>query len=183
MDTYYVLCKDFSFIGNSVLVCMILNYSDLSLILFSSKLKMFVLLIKLCEWDACEYNWWYVWIPLYNDICCLWMWLVIWWMLLYNNICWSFCTSIWHDKVTGFEMAKYKFGINQIFFKVKHYVVKKSFVYLETNITSVPSVYRNGPRAYDEWNGPISRDIQAHLIERLYISRDASERPNIACHI
>ena len=47
-------------------------------------------------------------------------------------------------------MAKYIFGINQIFFKVKHYVVKKSFVYLEMNIASLHSMYKNGVRAHDE---------------------------------
>ena len=90
---------------------------------------------------------------------------------------------MWHDKVTGFDMARYKSGINQILFKFKFYMVK-ALVYLETNITSVHSVHRNGPRTYGDLNGPVSRDvIRAHLTERLYMSRDAFERPNIACHI
>ena len=79
-------------------------------------------------------------------------------------------------------MAKYKFGMNQILLKIKYYVVKKPFVYLETNITSVHSVHRNGPRTYGDLNGPVSRDVRAHVTQRLYMSRDAFERPNIACH-
>ena len=41
------------------------------------------------------------------------------WMSLYDNICWSFYTSMCCDEVTGFEMMKYKLKINQINFKVK----------------------------------------------------------------
>ena len=116
-----------------------------------------------------------------HDICCSWMRLVIWVDVAIYNISWSLCTIIWHDKVTGFEMAKYTFEINQILFKVKYYVVK-AFVYLETNITFVHSMYRNGPRAYDHWNGPVSRVVRADVAQWLYMSKDAFERPNIACH-
>ena len=173
MDKYYVLYTDFSFIGkpSSSLYDLLIIWIFYMKILFDSvvNLRCLFLLMKLYEWDGCVYNRWYGWIPSYNDICCLWMWLVIWVDVFIYNISWSFCTSIWHDKVTGFEMAKYKFGINQILFKFKFYMVK-AFVYLETNITSVHRVYRNGPRAYDHWNGPVSRDVRARLTERLYIS-------------
>ena len=60
--------------------------------------------------------------------------------------------------------------------------LKKPFVYLEMNITSVHSVHRNGPRTYGDLNGPVSRDVRAHVAQRHYMSRDAFERPNIACH-
>ena len=72
-------------------------------------------------------------------------------------------------KLLDLKWRSKKFGINQILFKVKFYVVK-AFVYLETIITSVHRVYRNGPRAYEKSNDPISRDVRARLTERLYIS-------------